>query len=287
MNKYSVPRIAFVNKMDRAGANFLRCVEQIRTRLRGNPVPIQLPIGAEDNFEGVVDLITHEGDLVGRRDPGHDASSIATFPPTCRRSATECRAKMIEAAAEGNEELLNKYLEGGRTRPRRRSSAGLRERAIRNEICLTLCGSAFKNKGVQAMLDAVIEYMPSPTEMPPVKGLDDGRQPRRRARRRDDAPFSALAFKILNDPFVGNLTFFRVYSGVLNSGDQVFVPGKEQEGAHRPPAADACERARGNQGSPRRRHRRGRGSQGRHDRRHAVRPGRTSSRSRRWSFPSR
>jgi elongation factor G len=226
MNKYGVPRIAFVNKMDRAGANFLRCVEQIRTRLRGNPVAIQLPIGAEDKFEGVVDLITMqaiywddstEGMRFERRE----------IPAEMQVQCAEYREKMIEAAAEGSEELLHKYLEHSELSAAE-IKAGLRARAIKNEIVLTLCGSAFKNKGVQAMLDAIIEYMPAPTEMPAVVGIDeDGAQATRPAS--DEAKFSALAFKILNDPFVGNLTFFRVYSGVLNSGDQVFVPGKSKK----------------------------------------------------------
>jgi elongation factor G len=226
MNKYGVPRVAFVNKMDRAGANFLRCVEQIRTRLRGNPVPVQLPIGAEDKFEGVVDLITMkaiywddstEGMRFERRE----------IPADLRAQCEEYREKMIEAAAEGNEELLHKYLEHSAL-SEQEIRAGLRARAIRNEIVITLCGSAFKNKGVQAMLDAVIEYMPAPTEMPAVMGVDDrGAEATRAAS--DEAKFSALAFKILNDPFVGNLTFFRVYSGVLNSGDQVYVPARSRK----------------------------------------------------------
>ena len=226
MNKYGVPRVAFVNKMDRAGANFLRCVDQIRTRLRGNPVPVQLPIGAEENFEGVVDLITMqaiywddstEGMRFERRD----------VPADMQAQCAEYREKMIEAAAEGSEELLHKYLEHTDLSVEE-IKAGLRARAIKNEIVITLCGSAFKNKGVQAMLDAVIEYMPAPTEMPPVMGVDDrGAEATRAAS--DDAKFSALAFKILNDPFVGNLTFFRVYSGVLNSGDQVFVPARSKK----------------------------------------------------------
>jgi elongation factor G len=226
MNKYGVPRIAFVNKMDRAGANFLRCVEQIRTRLRGNPVVLQLPIGAEEHFEGVVDLITMKSILWDDSTEGM-RFEYGEIPPAMLAQCQEYREKMIEAAAEGNEELLHKYLDHGDLSVEE-IKAGLRARAVRNEIVLTLCGSAFKNKGVQAMLDAVIEYMPAPTEMPPVMGVDDdGKQATRAAS--DDAKFSALAFKILNDPFVGNLTFFRVYSGVLNSGDQVFVPARSKK----------------------------------------------------------
>jgi elongation factor G len=223
MNKYKVPRIAFVNKMDRAGANFLRCVEQIQQRLRGNAVPIQLPIGAEDKFVGVVDLIRMkeiwwDDATQGTRFEHRD------IPADMLEQCEEWRAKMIEAAAEANETLLNKYLEGG-TLSEDEIKQGLRERSIRNEIVVCMCGSAFKNKGVQAMLDAIIEFMPSPVEMPPVKGLlPDGKEGTRKAS--DEERFSALAFKILNDPFVGNLTFFRVYSGVLNSGDTVSNPGK-------------------------------------------------------------
>jgi len=226
MNKYKVPRIAFVNKMDRAGANFLRCVEQIKTRLRGVPVPIQLPIGAEDNFEGVVDLIRMKEIWW---DPATQGTKFEyrEIPEHMREECEEWRAKLVEAAAEANEELLNKYLEG-ETLTEAEIKRGLRERSIRNEIVLCVCGSAFKNKGVQAMLDAVIEYMPSPVEMPPVKGLTlDGTEVTRKAS--DDEKFSALAFKILNDPFVGNLTFFRVYSGVLRSGDTVANAGKDKK----------------------------------------------------------
>ncbi len=225
MNKYKVPRIAFVNKMDRAGANFLRCIEQIKTRLRGVPVPIQLPIGAEDSFEGVVDLIRMKEIWW---DPATQGTKFEyrEVPESMRAQCEEWRAKLVEAAAEANEELLNKYLEGG-TLTEAEIKRGLRERSIRNEIVVCVCGSAFKNKGVQAMLDAIIEYMPSPVEMPPVKGLTaDGHEATRKAS--DDERFSALAFKILNDPFVGNLTFFRVYSGVLNSGDTVANAGKDK-----------------------------------------------------------
>ncbi|HVF16502.1 MAG TPA: elongation factor G, partial [Steroidobacteraceae bacterium] len=225
MNKYKVPRIAFVNKMDRAGANFLRCVEQIQSRLRGVPVPVQLPIGAEDKFAGVVDLIRMkeiwwDDSTQGTRFELRDIR--ASMKDECQ----EWRSKMIEAAAEANETLLNKYLESGELSDAE-IKQGLRERSIRNEIVICMCGSAFKNKGVQAMLDAIIEYMPAPTEMPPIKGLlPDGKEGVRKAS--DDEKFSALAFKILNDPFVGNLTFFRVYSGVLNSGDTVSNPGKDK-----------------------------------------------------------
>jgi len=226
MNRYKVPRIAFVNKMDRAGANFLRCVSQIKERLRGNPVPIQLPIGAEENFEGIVDLIRNKAIYWDEETQGM-RFEYRDVPENLKALADEYRGKMIEAAAEGNEELLHKYLEEG-TLSDEEVRKGLRERAIRNEIVLTMCGSAFKNKGVQAMLDAVIEFMPSPVEMPPTKGkLPDDQDAVRKPG--DDEPFSALAFKILNDPFVGNLTFFRVYSGTLNSGDAVYNPIKDKK----------------------------------------------------------
>jgi elongation factor G len=223
MNRYAVPRIAFINKMDRAGANFKRCLEQIEARLRGNPVPIQLPIGAEEKFEGVIDLIKMKAIYWDMETQGMKFE-YREIPAALRAEAEGYRAKMIEAAAEGDEALTEKYLEGGALTPDE-IKKGLKARALKNEIVLCMCGTAFKNKGVQALLDAVIEFMPSPMEMPDTKGLDDDGKPITR-KASDDAPFAALAFKILNDPFVGNLTFFRVYSGVLNSGDAVFVPSK-------------------------------------------------------------
>jgi elongation factor G len=226
MNRYGVPRIAFVNKMDRAGANFLRCVDMIRTRLRANPVPIQLPIGAEDNFEGVVDLIKMKA-IYWDMDTQGMKFEYREIPKDLRSQCEEYRNKMIEAAAEGDEELLNKYLEGTALSDAE-IKRGLKSRSIKNEIVLCMCGTAFKNKGVQALLDAVIEFMPNPTEMPAVKGIDSDGEPI--TRKADDSePFAALAFKILNDPFVGNLTFFRVYSGTLNSGDTVYVPSKDRK----------------------------------------------------------
>ena len=226
MNRYGVPRIAFVNKMDRAGANFLRCVEQIKTRLRGNPVPIQLPIGAEEAFEGVIDLIKMKAIYWDMETQGMKFE-YQDIPAALKGQADEYRAKMIEAAAEGDEELLTKYLEEG-TLGDEEIKRGLKARSTKNEIVLCMCGTAFKNKGVQALLDAVIEFMPSPVEMPPTKGTDPDGEPITRTAG-DDEPFSALAFKILNDPFVGNLTFFRVYSGTLNSGDTVYVPTKDRK----------------------------------------------------------
>jgi elongation factor G len=223
MNRYGVPRIAFVNKMDRAGANFARCVDQIKTRLRGNPVPIQLPIGAEEGFEGVVDLVRMKAIYWDMETQGMKFE-YRDVPASLKEQAEEARNKMIEAAAEGSDELTEKYLEG-HTLTDAEIKKGLRARALKNDIVLVMCGTAFKNKGVQALLDAIIEYMPAPPEMPNVKGVNDDGEPDTRPAS-DDAPFSALAFKILNDPFVGNLTFFRVYSGVMNSGDTVYVPTK-------------------------------------------------------------
>ncbi len=226
MNRYAVPRIAFVNKMDRAGADFFRCLEQIKSRLRGNPVPIQIPIGAEENFEGVVDLIRMKAIYWDMATQGMKFE-YREIPPQLLAQANEYRTLMIEAAAEATETLTNKYLEGGQL-SNDEIILGLRLRSIRNEIVLCMLGTAFKNKGVQALLDAIIEFMPSPVDMPPIKGLDDRGEAATRAAS-DDAPFAALAFKILNDPFVGNLTFFRVYSGTLHTNDTVFVPIKEKK----------------------------------------------------------
>ena len=226
MNKYRVPRIAFVNKMDRAGANFLRVIDMIRARLRANPLAIQLPIGAEDDFEGVVDLIRMKAIYWDMSTQGMKFE-YRDIPANLKDQAAEYRGKMIEAAAEANDTLMHKYLEHEQLSDAE-IRVGLRERSIRNELVLCMCGSAFKNKGVQALLDAIIEFMPAPVDMPDVTGLDDRGHPATR-KASDDQPFAALAFKILNDPFVGNLTFFRVYSGVLNSGDTVFVPTKDRK----------------------------------------------------------
>jgi len=226
MNRYGVPRIAFVNKMDRAGADYFRCLEQIRTRLRGNPVPIQIPIGAEDKFEGVVDLIRMKAIYWDMATQGMKFE-YREIPADLKDEAAKFRTLMIEAAAEASEALTNKFLEGGQLTDEE-IRQGLRARSIRNEIVLCMLGTAFKNKGVQALLDAIIEFMPSPVDMPPTKGLDDRGEPITRTPS-DEAPFAALAFKILNDPFVGNLTFFRVYSGSLHTNDTVFVPIKEKK----------------------------------------------------------
>jgi len=221
-NKYGVPRLAFINKMDRAGADFLRVVQQIRERLGANPVPVQLPIGAEEKFKGVVDLIKLKAiwwdeDSLGMK------FQYGEVPAELWADCEEWREKLIEAAAESSEALMEKYLEG-EALSETEIVQGLRARTLANEIVPTLCGSAFKNKGVQAMLDAVIYFLPSPADVRPVKGLaEDGATELERPAA-DEAPFSALAFKIATDPFVGNLTFFRVYSGVLNSGDTVFNP---------------------------------------------------------------
>src|SRR5215468_7120881 len=208
----------------RRAAHRLR--QQDGPRLRANPVAIQLPIGAEENFEGVVDLIRTKAIYWDMETQGMKFE-YRDIPENLRPQAEEYRAKMIEAAAEANEALTHKYLEHEQLSDAE-IRQGLRERSIRNEIVLAMCGSAFKNKGVQALLDAIIEFMPSPVDMPPVRGISERGEPDTRTAS-DDAPFSALAFKILNDPFVGNLTFFRVYSGVLNSGDTVFVPTKSRK----------------------------------------------------------
>ena len=226
MNKYAVPRIAFVNKMDRAGANFLRVVDMIRARLRANPIAIQLPIGAEENFEGVIDLIRMKAIYWDMETQGM-RFEYRDVPAELKDQALEYRAKMIEAAAEANDTLMHKYLEHEEL-SEDEIRQGLRERSIRNEVVLAMCGSAFKNKGVQALLDAIIQFMPSPVDMPEVKGMNEAGEPDTR-KAGDDQPFAALAFKILNDPFVGNLTFFRVYSGVLSSGDTVYVPTKSRK----------------------------------------------------------
>ena len=222
-NKYSVPRMAFVNKMDRAGADFFRVVEQIKERLGSNPIPIQVPIGAEDNFKGVIDLVRMKAINWNEEDLG--STYIAEdIPDDLLTQCEELREQMIEAAAEANEDLLNEYLENGEL-SEDQIREGLRVRTINNEIVPVVCGSAFKNKGVQAMLDAVIYLLPSPIDTPDITGLlDDESEASRKSDDTED--FSALAFKIANDPYVGNLTFFRVYSGVLNSGDSVFNPLK-------------------------------------------------------------
>lgn len=227
-NRYKVPRLGFVNKMDRAGANFLRVVEQVRSRLGANPVPIQLPIGAEEHFEGVVDLVRMKAIYWDDSTQGmkYEARDIA---PNMIEECKKYREAMVEAAAEATEELMNKYLETGDLSVEE-IKKGLRMRTIRNEIVPMLCGSAFKNKGVQAMLDAVIEYLPAPSDVEAVKGQkDDAAGTEIERHPKDDEPFSALAFKIATDPFVGTLTYFRVYSGVLKSGDVVYNPIKDKE----------------------------------------------------------
>ncbi|MCD5330450.1 elongation factor G [Chromobacterium piscinae] len=226
-NKYKVPRIAFVNKMDRQGANFFRAVEQVKTRLRGNPVPIVVPIGAEDNFTGVVDLLKMKAIIWDEASQGMKFE-YGDIPADLVSVAEEWREKMVEAAAEVSDEMMDKYL-GGETLTEEEIIAGLRERTLKCEIQPMLCGSAFKNKGVQRMLDAVIELLPSPLDVPPVPGENEDGTPTTREAS-DSASFSALAFKLMNDPYVGQLTFFRVYSGVVKSGDTVLnsVKGKKE-----------------------------------------------------------
>ena len=226
-NKYEVPRMVFVNKMDRPGADFLRVVAQIKNRLGSTPVAIQISVGAEENFRGVVDLLKMKAIYWDGDDQGLTFEE-KEIPEDLVDLAREWRDKMIEAAAEANDEYMDKYLEGGEL-TNEEIKAGIRARTLRNEIVPALCGSAFKNKGVQTMLDAVSEYLPAPDEVKPIKGfLDDGETEAVR-RADDDEPFAALAFKIATDPFVGALTFFRVYSGVLSSGDSVYNPVKSKK----------------------------------------------------------
>ena len=224
-NKYKVPRIAFVNKMDRTGANFLRVVEQIQTRLKGTPVPLQLPIGKEDTFVGVVDLLKRRAIDWNEADQGL-TFEYTDIPADMVEEVEEWRSKLVEAAAEADEALMDKYF-GGEELTEEEIIRGLRERTLRNEIIPMCCGSAFKNKGVQAMLDAVVMYLPSPVDVPPVKGETLTGEPDER-KTDDKAPFSALAFKIATDPFVGNLTFLRCYSGVAASGDTVLNSVKQK-----------------------------------------------------------
>jgi len=224
-NKYHVPRLAFVNKMDRAGANFLRVVGQIKSRLGANPVPLQLPIGAEDGFKGVVDLIRMKAIYWSEADMG-TTYELREIPADMVDACNEWREHMLESAAESSEELMEKYLEQGNL-SEDEVRAGIRARTLVNEVVPTLCGSAFKNKGVQAMLDAIVYYMPSPLDVPAIKGvLDDAAETEQKRVASDAEPFASLAFKIATDPFVGNLTFIRVYSGVLKSGDTVYNPVK-------------------------------------------------------------
>jgi len=225
-NKYKVPRLAFVNKMDRTGANFFKVYDQMRARLKANPVPMQVPIGAEDSFAGVIDLVKMKAII------WDDASQGMKFeygeiPENLLADAKKWRENMVEAAAEASEELMNKYLEEGDL-PEADIKAAIRQRTIASEIVPMLCGTAFKNKGVQAMLDAVIEYLPSPVDIPPVPGVDEDDEPTVR-KSEDTEKFSALAFKIATDPFVGQLCFIRCYSGILNSGDTVYNSVKEKK----------------------------------------------------------
>jgi elongation factor G len=226
-NKYKVPRLAFINKMDRQGAEFFKSYDHIRTRLKGNPIPIQIPIGAEEKFEGVVDLVKMKAIYWDEATQGMKYE-LRDIPAGLVDEAKKWREKMVEAAAEANDDLTHKYLEVHDLSVDE-IKQGLRIRTIKNEIVPMLCGSAFKNKGVQAMLDAVIDYMPSPIDIKPVEGEDDRDRPATR-KASDNEPFAALAFKIMTDPYVGQLTFIRVYSGVLKSGDTVFnsVRGRKE-----------------------------------------------------------
>ena len=222
-NKYKVPRLAFVNKMDRTGANFFKVYDQMKTRLKASPVPIVVPIGAEENFKGVVDLIKMKAIIWDEASQGMKFN-YEDIPADLVADCQKWRENMVEAAAESGEELMNKYLESGDL-SEEEIKRGIRTRTIAGEIQPMLCGTAFKNKGVQRMLDAVIEFLPSPIDIPPVTGTDDDEKPASR-KADDNEKFSALAFKLMTDPFVGQLTFIRVYSGVLNSGDTVYNPIK-------------------------------------------------------------
>jgi elongation factor G len=222
-NKYKVPRLAFVNKMDRVGSDYFRVRQMMVDRLKANPVLIQIPVGSEDKFAGVVDLVKMKAIVWDDANQG-TMFEYQDVPAELKAKAEEWHEKLLEAAAEADEELMNKYLDGGKL-TEEDIKRGLRKRTIAGEIVPMLCGSAFKNKGVQAMLDAVVDYLPAPIDIAPVKGiLENGKDGERR--RDDDEPFSALAFKIMTDPYVGQLTFFRVYSGVVNSGDTIYNPIK-------------------------------------------------------------
>jgi elongation factor G len=227
-NKYKVPRMAFVNKMDRMGANFFRVVTQLKERLGANAVPIQVPVGAEEGFKGVIDLIKMKSIVWSEANMGVEFT-YEDIPAELQDTCDEWREHMIEAAAEASDELMEKYLEEGEL-SEEEIIKGLRTRTLKLEIVPVTCGSAFKNKGVQAVLDKIIELMPAPTEVPAIKGiLDDADQTEAERPSKDDAPFAALAFKIATDPYVGTLTFFRVYSGVLNSGDTLYNPVKSKK----------------------------------------------------------
>ena len=226
-NRYKVPRIAFINKMDRAGANFLNVVQQMKDRLGASPVPINLPIGAEDDFEGMVDLISMKALYFDLDDMGKSYRE-EDIPESMLAESEEYREQMLESAAEASEDLMDKYLENGDL-TEEEIIAGLRQRTLANEIVLCLCGSAFKNKGVQCVLDAVINYLPSPDEVEAIKGVLEDEETEDQRSSSDEEPFSALAFKIATDPFVGTLTFIRVYSGVLSSGDSVYSPSRRSK----------------------------------------------------------
>ena len=223
-NRYEVPRLAFINKMDRAGADFLKVTDQMKSRLGANPVPIQLPIGAEDDFKGVIDLVNMKAIYWSDQDMG-TSFTLEDVPETLIKESQKWRENMLESAAEANEVLMDKYLENGDLSEEDIKS-GLRERTLSSEIVVTLCGAAFKNKGVQTLLDAVVDFLPAPNQIKPVRGILDKEGTEGFRRADDSEPFSGLAFKIATDPYVGSLTFVRVYSGTLNTGDSVFLPSK-------------------------------------------------------------
>ena len=277
-NKYGVPRLAFVNKMDRIGADFDKVVGQLKSRLGANPVPMQVPIGAEENFEGVVDLVQMKAIYWDVESQGMKFE-YRDIPANLAESAKECaQASWSRPPPSPTEELMNKYLEGGELTEAEIMRGHPRGHAVATKIIPVFCGTAFKNKGVQALLDAVVQLLAVAVGSSAGQGHRRGRQGSTR-KAGDNEPFSALAFKIMTDPFVGTLTFFRVYSGTLNSGDNVYNPVKCKQGAHRPHPADARQRAQRNQRSARGRHRGGRRPEGRHDRRYAVRDEQRRSRS--------
>ena len=226
-NKYNVPRIAFINKMDRAGAHYQRVVDQINTRLKANPVVMTIPIGAEADFTGVIDLVTFKA-ISWSEDNKGVTFTYEDIPDALHADAQSAREKMLEAACESSEALMNKYLETS-TLTEEEIHAGIRQRTIAGEIIPVYCGSAFKNKGVQILLDGVIRYLPAPNDIPPISGVSEEGQESEKRTPHDDQPFSAIAFKIATDPFVGTLTFFRVYSGLVKSGDFVYNPTKDKK----------------------------------------------------------
>ena len=281
--KYNVPRMCFVNKLDRTGASFERCVDMIKDRLGARPAVLYLPIGIEGGFKGLVDLVENRA-IIWLEESLGAKFEYQDIPADLADAAAAARMELIEMAVEQDDDVMEAYL-GGEEPDVATLKKLIRKGTLNFSFVPVLCGSAFKNKGVQPLLDAVVDYLPSPLDIPPVEGLKlDGVTTDTRAPA-DDAPFSALAFKIMNDPFVGTLTFARIYSGKLETASQVHEFGQGQEGKGRPHAADACQRPRGHPGGLCRRHRRSGGPQGHHHRRHAVRRPTRRSSSSGWNSP--